>query len=274
MTKPLSLMMVHAHPDDEVIPTGGLLARSADEGITTILVTCTDGSQGFAEDFVNSGDPGHDPDSVAAVRRDELARSCAILGVTHAETLGYGDSGMEGWPSNDRPEAFCQADLDEAAERLGVLIDKYDPDVLVTYANNGGSGHPDHVNAHLVTLMADDRTGTTKKLYFVVRSNAFAERLRLERELITIENERPGSGRTNVRPNIDHLITTVIDTRGTVARKKAALEAHRSQLNGSHWLHLSDDALARIFHEETYIRARDKTGTPVPETDVFAGLRT
>jgi LmbE family N-acetylglucosaminyl deacetylase len=274
VSRNLTLMMVHAHPDDEVIPTGGLLARSADEGITTVLVTCTDGSQGFGPEFVNSGEPGHDPAMVANVRRVELERSCEALGVTHSELLGYRDSGMEGWDSNHDPSAFCQADLNEAAQRLATLIERYRPDVLVTYANNGGSGHPDHVNAHLITLLADDLTKIARKVYFVIRSSAFTERVRIERELITIENQKPESGRPVSRQKLDHLVTTVVDTSTTIARKKRALHAHQSQLHGSHWVYLSDEALERIFHEETYIRARDKTGSKVPETDVFAGLRT
>jgi LmbE family N-acetylglucosaminyl deacetylase len=273
MDKPLTLMMVHAHPDDEVIPTGGLLARSADEGITTILVTCTDGSQGFGPEFVNSGEFGHMPEAVAIERRRELEKSCSILGVTHLEMLGYADSGMEGWESNRRPEAFCQVDLDEAAGRLGALIVKYQPDVLVTYANNGGSGHPDHVNAHLITLLADDLTGVSQKLYFVIRSSSFTERVRVARDSVEMDIRRPESGRSVVRQNIDHLVTTVIDTRSAVERKRMALHAHASQLQGSHWLQLPDEALEQIFAEETYIRVRDKTGVATPETDIFAGLR-
>lgn len=273
MENALCVMLVHAHPDDEVIPTGGLIARCADEGISTVLVTCTDGSQGFGPRFVNSGEPGHDPAAVASVRRKELENSCEILGVTALELLGYGDSGMEGWASNDRPDAFCRADLDEAAERLAKLIRKYRPDVLVTYANNGGSGHPDHVNAHLVTLLADDRTGIAQKLYFVVRSDAFNERVRRARDLVSAEVRRPESRRAVDRPRIDHLITTVIDTSSTTSRKRDAMFAHASQLEGSHWFHLDEVTIETIFAEETYIRVRDKTGVAVPETDLFSGLR-
>ncbi len=273
MTKPLCAMLVHAHPDDEVIPTGGFLARCADEGITTVLVTCTDGSQGFGPDFVNSGDVGHSPESVARVRRGELEASCEILGVSHLELLGYADSGMEGWEANRNPDSFCQADLQEASERLSKLIRRYEPDVLITYASNGGSGHPDHVNAHLITLLADGMTDIAKKLYFVVRSTEFNERVRRARESIEMDVQRPESGVRDARPNIDHLITTVIDTSATVARKQRAMHAHVSQLRGSHWLQLDEESLRDLFSTETYIRARDKTGAPVPENDIFAGLR-
>src|SRR5665213_800825 len=171
-----TLMAVHAHPDDEVISTGGTLARYADEGVRTVVVTCTDGSQGFGPSFVNSGEPGHSPADVALTRADELARSCAALGVSNIEMLGYGDSGMAAWKSNEGPNAFCRVEVADAAQRVAQLIEYYRPQVLVTYANNGGSGHPDHVMAHKATVAADEMTGIADKLYFVIRSSAFAER--------------------------------------------------------------------------------------------------
>src|SRR6201999_4306437 len=95
----LTLMAVHAHPDDEATGTGGLLAKCAAEGIRTVLVTCTDGRCGDGPGGVKPGEPGHDPDEVVVARRRELEESCAILGVDHLELLGYHDSGMMGWPS-------------------------------------------------------------------------------------------------------------------------------------------------------------------------------
>src|SRR6476659_1534130 len=95
--RPLTLMAVHAHPDDEATGTGGLLARSAAEGIRTVLVTCTDGGCGDGPGGVKPGEPGHDPAAVAASRQAELEASCAILGVSDLEMLGYADSGMAGW---------------------------------------------------------------------------------------------------------------------------------------------------------------------------------
>ena len=100
----LTLMAVHAHPDDEAISTGGILARYTAEGVRTVLVTCTDGRCGDGPDGVKPGDPGHEPAAVVALRQAELARSCEVLGISHHENLGYRDSGMMGWPQNEAPK--------------------------------------------------------------------------------------------------------------------------------------------------------------------------
>src|ERR1700729_493346 len=121
----LTFMAVHAHPDDEATGTGGVLARYAAEGIQTVLVTCTDGRCGDGPGGVKPGEPGHDPAEVVAVRQRELEASCAILGIDHLELLGYHDSGMMGWPSNDEPGAFWTTPVDEAAAAVLALIERY-----------------------------------------------------------------------------------------------------------------------------------------------------
>src|SRR5213596_2767707 len=102
MSTQLTLMAVHAHPDDESSSTGGILARYSDEGIRTVVVTCTNGEFGDAPGGIKPGEDGHDPDDVARIRRDELNLACTILGVTHLEMLGYHDSGMPDWEYKDR----------------------------------------------------------------------------------------------------------------------------------------------------------------------------
>src|SRR5579863_2337306 len=111
-------MAVHAHPDDESISTGGVLARYAAEGVRTVLVTCTDGRCGDGADGTKPGEEGHDVAAVVAERRAELEASCKVLGITHLEMLGYPDSGMMGWPQNDEPGSFWSTPVEAAAERL------------------------------------------------------------------------------------------------------------------------------------------------------------
>src|ERR1700753_4450611 len=116
-SRPLTLMAVHAHPHDAATGTGGVLARCAAEGIQTVLVTCTDGRCGDAPGGIKPGEPGHDPDAVVALRRAELEASCAVLGVSHLEVLGYPDSGMMGWPQNDAPGSFWTTPVTQEVER-------------------------------------------------------------------------------------------------------------------------------------------------------------
>jgi LmbE family N-acetylglucosaminyl deacetylase len=269
----LRLMAVHAHPDDEVIPTGGTLRRYVDEGIETVLVTCTDGRHGFAPGFANPGEEGHVPEQVAATRLGELARATEMLGVTYAEQLGYGDSGMRGWATNADPASFCNADRDEATARLVALIERYRPQVLVTYDERDGSGHPDHVQAFEIALAAYRASGIASKFYLCVRSAALAARIEASRAAIGFEGARPSSGQPSRRRRSDDEITTRVATTGLGALKQAALACHASQLQDSHWLAHPAEAIEEIFSEETYIRLEGRTGAPLPETDLFAGLR-
>ena len=125
-------------------------------------MTCTDGACGDGPGGVKPGEPGHDPVAVAALRRRELEASCAILGVSDLELLGYGDSGMMGWATNDAPGSFWSTPVEVAAARLGELMTTYRPDVVVTYDENGFYGHPDHIQAHRVTMAALALTGLAR----------------------------------------------------------------------------------------------------------------
>src|ERR1700691_6141398 len=98
VNRPLTLMAVHAHPDDEAIGTGGILARYGDEGVRTVLVTCTNGELADAPGGIKPEEECHDDRLVVPLRRQELEASCQALGVDHLELLGYRDSGMDGWP--------------------------------------------------------------------------------------------------------------------------------------------------------------------------------
>ena len=134
MVTPLTLMAVHAHPDDESSSTGGVLARYADEGVRTVVVTCTNGELGDAPGGIKPGQEGHDEAEVARIRLGELERACETLGVAHLELLGYHDSGMVDWEHKDRPDVFCNIAVDVASERLGGLFERYRPDDVVTGA--------------------------------------------------------------------------------------------------------------------------------------------
>jgi LmbE family N-acetylglucosaminyl deacetylase len=268
---PLTLMCVHAHPDDEAISTGGILARYADEGIRTVLVTCTNGELGDGPGGVKPGEPGHTPDEVVAIRRKELEASCLALGVAELELLGYHDSGMMGWPQNDAPDAFWRTDVDKAAARLSVLMERFRPQVVVTYDENGFYGHPDHIQAHRITVAALERTGVADKLYYpAVPLSAiprFAAVLGEHGVDVTEEIDDTPFGTP------DELIGAVIDCSGVTGRKYASLAAHASQAENIFFLSLGLELFGTVFGDEAFIRAQDRTGGPVPEADLFAGVR-
>ncbi|MGD0440378.1 MAG: PIG-L family deacetylase [Acidimicrobiales bacterium] len=268
----LTLMAVHAHPDDEASTTGGVLARYSAEGIRTVVVTCTNGELGDGHGTSKPGDAGHDETWVVATRLRELETSCGILGVTHLELLGYRDSGMMGWPQNDASGSFWQTPVAAAAERLSALIELYHPEVIVTYDANGFYGHPDHIQAHRVTLAAIEATPIPDKLYYpAIPKSAMAQ----FRETLGAAGlqQTDGAEEDWDFAVADELISTTVDCSAYAAQQYAALEAHLSQGDGTFFTRLGLDLFSKLMSREMFIRAYDRTGAPTPEDDLFAGLR-
>jgi LmbE family N-acetylglucosaminyl deacetylase len=271
-------MAVHAHPDDESISTGGILARYAAEGVRTVLVTCTDGGCGDGEDGSKPGQAGHDRPAVVAERRVELERSCEVLGIDHLERLDYADSGMMGWPQNDEPDSFWSTPVDRGAERLAELFRKYQPQVVVTYDENGFYGHPDHIQANRITVAADRLTGIPAKLYYTaVPRSAMAEFATRIREA-GVEFPDSGEDEEEQGPREewgtpDELVTTVIDVAGFTKQKFASLQCHASQSDNIFFLRMGLDVFSDLMGREAFVRVTDRTGAEVPEEDLFAGLR-
>jgi len=265
----LTLMAVHAHPDDEVISTGGVLAKAAASGIRTVLVTCTNGEQGDGPGGVKPGEPGHDPAAVRELRLQELKKSAELLGIRHVELLGYADSGMDGWDANHAADSFANVDLDAATDRLAALMEQYRPQVVVTYDENGGYGHPDHVQAHRVAVAATDRTGIPDRLYYTavpqsglqmmfdyLKASGLAEELGMEEPM-------------NFGVS-DEVITTTVDVAQYAEAKFEALRAHASQGDSIFLLQLPEEAKPIVFGAESFIRVRGEG--PDKEDDLFSGL--
>lgn len=270
----LTLMAVHAHPDDEATGTGGVLAKYAAEGIETVLVTCTDGRCGDAPGGAKPGEPGHEPDEVIALRRRELEASCALLGVTQLELLGHADSGMMGWPDNDAPGSFWSTPVAEAAAPLAELMRRYRPDVVVTYDENGFYGHPDHIQANRITVAALEQSGIDAKLYWLTAPRSKFDELGEAMRAAGMEWEPEEEIGTEVEVGTpDELITTWVDTTAFVQRKYDALAAHASQSENIGFLAMGVDVFGEFFGTETFVRVQP---APVPgerEDDLFAGLR-
>jgi LmbE family N-acetylglucosaminyl deacetylase len=276
MAETLTLMAVHAHPDDEASSTGGVLAKYGDEGVRTVVVTCTNGEFGDSPGGVKPGQDGHDEQAVAQIRLAELRESCKHLGVTELELLGYHDSGMPDWEYKNRPDAFCNVPQDEVAGRIGALIERYRPQVVISYDPEGAYQHPDHVHAARCAAAAVAATGIPAKLYqTAMRRSDWRELWEALREQ-GVEVPDVSSIDADMLRQMEEAearITTTVDIHPVLERKRAALLAHASQIRDSWFNKIPPDLAARVFGRESFIRASDTTRAPVPETDLFAGLR-
>jgi LmbE family N-acetylglucosaminyl deacetylase len=276
MAKTLTLMAVHAHPDDEASSTGGVLAKYGDEGVQTIVVTCTNGEFGDGPGGVKPGTAGHDETAVAETRLAELRESVKILGVTELELLGYHDSGMPDWDYKDRPDAFCNVPEAQVAARIGVLIERYQPQVVISYDAQGAYQHPDHVHASKAAAAAAAASPITAKFYeTAMRGSDWRKIWDALRELgedvpdasdFTAEMQRQ-------MEESERRITTTIDILPVLDRKREALMTHASQIGESWFSKIPPQIAQQAFGRESFIRASDTTGAPVPEHDLFAGLR-
>jgi len=276
MAETLTMMAVHAHPDDEASSTGGVLAAYSAQGIRTVVVTCTNGEFGDAQGGVKPGEDGHDEEQVARQRLAELRESVAILGVTNLELLGYHDSGMPDWDYKDRPDAFCNIPLAEVAARISALIERYRPQVLVTYDDQGPYQHPDHLHASRCAQAAFADSGIPAKLYLSAIRGSDWQRVwdalrELGADVPDFEEADPEIRRRGAAS--EERITTTVDIRPVLGRKRDALFAHGSQISESWFSKLPQDVAEATFGRESFIRVSDSTGAPLPEDDLFAGLR-
>lgn len=233
-----TLLFVHAHPDDETCATGGAIAHYLAQGDHVAVVTCTRGEQGKIAVPELQHLHAEQDDALGPYRAGELRRALERLGVTDHRYLieegRYRDSGRFGGPSNDRPDAFWRADLNEAGAWLAEQIDQLQPDVVVTYDPNGGYGHPDHIQTHRVTMRAlqlANHKPTSVYWCAVPRED-------IERELQELAaREDP---RMWIDPDPDHYpdgvyprdqITVALDVSDSWELKRAALAEHRTQLS-------------------------------------------
>jgi N-acetyl-1-D-myo-inositol-2-amino-2-deoxy-alpha-D-glucopyranoside deacetylase len=269
-----TILLVHAHPDDEASTTGGTIARYAAAGARVVLVTCTNGEYGNSAAGHAPDHEDHDAGAVVAHRMAELEASCAILGVSRLVLLGYHDSGMMGWPQNEAPGAFWNTPVADAAARLAELLEEERPDVVITYDENGFYGHPDHIQANRITLAAIKATSLSPKLYYpAIPLSAFKA---MAEAMATEGIEGPqGPGGEDVPPSDlgtpDDQIGAVIDVSAHTAAKRAALAAHGSQTEGSFFLTLPEEVFERFFGTESYVRVQDPTGQVGVEDDLLAG---
>lgn len=253
MTKPC-ILFVHAHPDDEASSTGATIAKAHAEGLRTVLVTCTNGELGDSPTGLPPDHDDHDGQEVARHRREELEASCRILGIDRLELLGYHDSGMMGWESNERSDCFWQVPIEEAAAKLAAIIEEEGPDVVVTYDEKGFYGHPDHIQANRITQAALGLIASKPALYYPVlplsRAMAFADL----RESTALESEGPSREEMAAMATPDEEVVAIVDGTAFVERKRAALFAHHSQTGSSFFADMPEELFAQVFGFEAYAR--------------------
>lgn len=262
-----SLLLVHAHPDDESIGTGATMAKYAAEGARVTLVTCTLGELGE----IIPPDLRHlFPDELGRHRIGELDRACAALGVDDHRFLGgegrYRDSGMMGLPDNDDPRCFWRANVEEAAVTLAKVIDEVEADVIVTYDADGFYGHPDHIQAHRVTRRAHELSGGAAKLYATAMPRSvLARAVELPEDSWFVTN----SDLSAAVP--DEQVTAEVDATGYLDAKRSAMRAHETQITvDGDYFALSNELGQRILAAEYYTQLAGPRlpGTPY-EHDLF-----
>lgn len=284
----LRMLAVHAHPDDESSKGAGSMARYVREGVQVTVITCTGGERG---DILNPALEG-DPDILARlpeVRRAEMDAARRILGIDQ-EWLGFVDSGLpEGDPLPDLPEGcFALQDVEEAAAPLIAAIRRLRPHVLTTYDENGGYPHPDHIQAHRISVVAFDRAAdpsyrpdlgeawSVAKLYYI---NGFS-RQRLA--AIARHLRRAGGGDEEIEQFLEHfdedkdrLITTRVDVADYLDLRDAALKAHATQVDpdGFFFRVPNDVQKAAGWATDDYELRTSRIPVTLPEHDLFAGLR-
>lgn len=277
------LLSVHAHPDDEASKGSSTVARYVADGVRAVLVTCTGGEEG---DILN---PAMDTPEVradlAAVRRAELDLAARIIGYHEVVMLGYRDSGMPDTEANARPDAFANADLDEAIGRLVEIIRRERPQVILTYGDDQqGYPHPDHIRVHDISRPAFDLAGdpeyrpdlgapfTPLKLYYSVWSRR--RFTAMHDKFLELGLESPFGDDWFDRPDTDDRITTSIAVGDHYDVRLEALLAHATQVDPTSpfWFGLPREAARGVHPFEDYILAASRVDTTVPESDLFAGI--
>jgi LmbE family N-acetylglucosaminyl deacetylase len=263
-------VFLHAHPDDESIATGGTMAKAAAQGQRVVLVIATDGDEGEPV-------PGvlRDGETLAERRKAELALAAADLGADLVVHLGYRDSGMMGTPANDHPDSFWQADVERASVALADILRREQADVLVTYDDHGGYGHPDHIQVHRVGVRAAELAGTAKVYEASANRDEmrrFVSRLRDEHLVAEAEmEEREDRIDVDTFGTAEAELTHRVDVDDFVLVKRQALARHESQVASDHFFLAMPIEAFRAWAGVEWFRDRSWSRGDAPfRDDLFA----
>jgi len=296
VTSERRLLLVHAHPDDETINNGATMARYVAEGASVTLLTCTLGEEGEVLVPELAQLAADQADQLGGYRIGELAAAMAALGVTDWRFLGgaghFRDSGMMDTPANDKPRAFWRADLAEAVAHAVSVVREVRPQVLVTYDEFGGYGHPDHIQAHRVAMGAVEAAAdpayrpelgeawNVAKVYWCALPRSVVQAGIDAMAALGAASPFQGLGDLDDVPFAvpDDVVTTEVDGRAWAARKDAAMRAHPTQMTvDGPFFALSNDLGQEVLGTEYYRLVRGARGPAGAgpqgwEDDLFAGL--
>ena len=261
-----TLVSFHAHPDDECIACGGVIRKAADQGHRIVLVVATRGEQGEVPEGLLA-----DGEQLWERRVEETHASAEILGAQRVEFLGYTDSGMMGTPANAAPGSFWTAPVDEAAKKLAAILDEERADALTCYDDNGGYGHPDHIQVHRVGMRAAELAGTRR----VFQSTMNRDQIRRGREMFAAQAEEAEIETPDIDEDTfgkpESEITAAVDVTPYLDYKRRAMRAHASQISEqSFFLAMPEESFRFAFGTEWFIR--EGQGPGITETDLLADL--
>jgi len=290
------LLLVHAHPDDEAINNGATMARYVAEGVQVTLLTCTLGEEGEVLVPELAQLAADQADQLGGYRIGELAAAMAALGVTDHRWLGgagrYRDSGMMGTPANGHRRAFWNADLEEAAAHAVAVVREVRPQVLVTYDENGGYGHPDHIQAHRVAMRAVEAAADpsfhpelgdpwqVSKVYWCAMPRSVIQEGIDAMARLGEASPFEGLGDIDEVDFVvaDEVVTAAVDARAHAGHKDAALRAYPTQITvDGPFFALTNNLGQEVLGTEYYRLVRGERGPAGTspqgwEDDLFAGL--
>ena len=280
------LLLVHAHPDDETINNGVTMAKYAASGAQVTLVTCTRGEEGevLVTELANLA--SDKDDKLGEHREVELKDAMAQLGINDFRFLGapnkkWRDSGMMGTTQNERGDVFWQADLDEASHELVKIILEIKPQVLITYDEFGGYGHPDHIKAHRVAMraaeLAAEQGWQISKIYWNTMPRSVIQ-MGIEK-MKEVGSDFFGAQSADDLPfaKPDELVTTVVNAPEYVPQKLEAMKAHATQISvDGPFFALSNNLGLSVWGDEYYTLVKGEKAAPFDsngrELDIFAGV--
>jgi LmbE family N-acetylglucosaminyl deacetylase len=246
------LVCFHAHPDDEVFTTGGVMRLAADAGHRVVVVTATDGALGeVPEGLLAAGEP------LVERRRRELAESVAVLGVHRLVMLGYADSGMAGTAGNHNPEAFARANIEQAAGALAAVLREEGAEVLTVYDPHGNYGHPDHIQVHHVGVRAAEMAGVPH----VYEATTNRDQVRM---MLAMNSQW---SQETALPDVDSFglpaseLTTAVDVSAVMTAKRAAMLTYASQIGDfGPFLAMPPEQLTAAFGMEWFRKRNAQPG--------------